>query len=1034
MTRLRRIGPALLLAVFLASPAGAGSLRVRHLSPAEGLPNGRTWASAQDRDGYVWIASSSGVTRYDGQRFHTLTVGDGLPHNTVLSVVGDREEGVWAGTAGGLAHVVDGEVVRVVGEADGMRSEVVRALQWSEDRLWIGTEVGVFRLDSDGPVAVRPEDDRDLRVRSLALRSSGGVWAGTMDGVWEVRGDRLVPVESPERLSDAIVFGVLEVGADLWVGSSDGLWRRRARGEWRRWGRDDGLPVDQFNRLARARDGRLWVGTWGAGLFRVGPDGFDHWGRDRGFPLSFITSLFEDSEGNLWASSHQAGAAVLVEHAFETLGPEDGVPPLVTRMQVDDQGNVWLGSIGGLSFLPRGDAERVRSVPLLHPQVVNLVLDDRGRGWIGTRSGVALVDGEDVRWWGLDEIGGSSRIEDLEAWEDRCFVLTDRSVALLSADGIEAILDRALGASVFATRATRDGTLWVASVRGISRWKPGTEPRTFDESTGLPSAEVRSLWVEDDRLWAGTHEGLVQLSLEGEVLRHWTREDGLPDDHVTQMLVAQDGAMWVGTEKGAAVVRGDRLRAFPAGPGFLGSQVTVFSPEPDGSMWVGSDLGLNLCTPEACRPWGAEQGMEQQPVYQVLRTSPQALWIVTSMGVHYWTGDDLAFFPCRGDLGVRSITRNTAAADRLGRLWVGTDGGVVRFDAPGDDRERQLPLHLLDIRIDGRPFDRSVLDAPLPPGTSAIELGFVALSFRDPEHVRYEVRWEGPEGERRTRRSWEKSTLLTGLEPGEHKVVVDARDVGGARAAVPLTLSFTIARPLWERAWFRALALVLSVLGFVAVVRLRTLGLVRRQEQLERLVRERTAALDEANAKLARLATHDELTGLPNHRYFWERARQMRSRARRRGEAFALVIVDLDDFKAVNDRWGHQVGDEVLRQAANALRGETRDEDLVARYGGEEFAALLVGGDVDVAVRVAERMRSSLEVALVTTSGGDEVRVTGSFGVGTWNLEDDSLRDLFRRADRAVYRAKGEGKNRVAIQAARSGPPVPDDTEEISRG
>lgn len=1012
---------AVLLGAVWAGPSDGGSLRVRHLTPAEGLPNGRVWEVTQDRDGYVWIASSSGVTRTDGRRFRTLTIGDGLPHNTVLSLEADPAGGIWVGTARGLARVDEGEVVRTLGEEHGLASTVVRALLRSEDALWIGTEQGLHRLaDGDGKAVQIPVGGEPPRIRDLAPAAGGGVWAATTRGLWRLRGDRLAPVD-PQRgpPPTATAFGVLDQGIRLWVGTAEGLWLRDDSGDWSRFDEGDGLPVSGTNAIVAREDGTVWIGTWGGGLVSWTPaGGFEPFGRDRGFPLSFVTGAYVDAEDNLWATSHQSGVGVVVEHSFDVLGEPDGIPPLITRIEESEDGSVWLGSLGGLVVLPNGDERRSRVVALPDREVVDLVLDGESRPWIATRSGVAVVVGDRVRWFGLDELGGD-RIEDLAPWRGHCFVMTDDSIVLLSPDGAEARLDASpVGGNILASRAHDDGTLWIASVRGLGKWRPGEPARLFDEDTGLPRAEVRSLWVDDGGVWAGTHSGLVRLGPDGAVRGVWNEEQGLPDRHVSQLFGLPNGDLWVGTERGAALLREGEVHAHPAGEGLIGSQVMMFAPDRKGRVWVGTDLGLNRCTAEDCEPFGRRLGMEQQPVYQVLRTGPESVWIVTSMGVYFWNGRDLAFYPCREDLGVRSITRLSALTDRQGRLWVGTDGGAIRFESPTERRERLLPLHLLDLQLDGRPIAQEALDRVLPPSTSTLGLEFVALSFREPQHVRYEVRWVDPEGRTKSWRTWERNFLLTGLRAGVHSVSIDARNVSGSRARAPISLDFRIAVPFWRRLPVQVATALLLILGIAAVVRLRTLALVRRQQRLEKLVRDRTAALDRANAKLARLATHDELTGLPNHRHFWERAREMRSRARRHGEGFALVILDIDDFKSINDRWGHLAGDEVLRRTGAVLAETLRDEDLLARYGGEEFAALLGGGSTESAVHVAERMRATLESTSVGAVGDDEIRVTGSFGVAVWNPEGDSLRGLFRRADVAVYRAKGEGKNRVVLQEA----------------
>jgi diguanylate cyclase (GGDEF)-like protein len=163
-----------------------------------------------------------------------------------------------------------------------------------------------------------------------------------------------------------------------------------------------------------------------------------------------------------------------------------------------------------------------------------------------------------------------------------------------------------------------------------------------------------------------------------------------------------------------------------------------------------------------------------------------------------------------------------------------------------------------------------------------------------------------------------------------------------------------------------------------------------------------------------RLASTDELTQLANRRHFDEALRAEAIRAERFGDRVAVVVADLDNFKEVNDRFGHDVGDRVLQTFADVIRANVRDVDLPARYGGEEFTVLLPGTDAEGGRQLAERLRSALEDLTVTAAGGIAVRVTSSFGVAGFP-EESSAAALMRAGDRALYRAKAAGKNAVVV-------------------
>jgi diguanylate cyclase (GGDEF)-like protein len=168
----------------------------------------------------------------------------------------------------------------------------------------------------------------------------------------------------------------------------------------------------------------------------------------------------------------------------------------------------------------------------------------------------------------------------------------------------------------------------------------------------------------------------------------------------------------------------------------------------------------------------------------------------------------------------------------------------------------------------------------------------------------------------------------------------------------------------------------------------------------------------ELHRQVSRQAVTDELTGLANHRRFQELLDVELEQVRRYGHPVGLIMLDIDNFKSVNDTYGHQQGDVVLRRVARALADSSREADLPARYGGEELALILPHTDMEGAFAIAERIRTAVEALRVPRSDGDEpLRVTASLGVAA--SRDGAKEELIAEADAALYDAKRQGKNRT---------------------
>jgi len=163
-----------------------------------------------------------------------------------------------------------------------------------------------------------------------------------------------------------------------------------------------------------------------------------------------------------------------------------------------------------------------------------------------------------------------------------------------------------------------------------------------------------------------------------------------------------------------------------------------------------------------------------------------------------------------------------------------------------------------------------------------------------------------------------------------------------------------------------------------------------------------------------RMAEVDGLTGVCNHRHFRTLLLREGERARQLGQPLALVMVDVDHFKRVNDTHGHPMGDAVLRHVAGLLARRVRRSDVVARYGGEEFVMLLPGSDAAAAARLAEELRAAIAAGSgAAIEPAPPVTVTASFGVASFPVDAATEAALVEAADRALYRAKHAGRNRV---------------------
>lgn len=209
-----------------------------------------------------------------------------------------------------------------------------------------------------------------------------------------------------------------------------------------------------------------------------------------------------------------------------------------------------------------------------------------------------------------------------------------------------------------------------------------------------------------------------------------------------------------------------------------------------------------------------------------------------------------------------------------------------------------------------------------------------------------------------------------------------------------------------------ALLLVLTI--YIRKLRKVKTALSKQRELLEQKVAERTQELSILYQNAEKRARVDELTGISNRREFFELGELVHNQTKRTKTPYTIVMIDIDNFKRVNDKYGHAIGDEVIRSITTSITSVTRKSDVVARIGGEEFALILTNTPYNQVKNLTERIRSTVEHSHVVSSNS-KITSTVSIGVAEYQPQDSHIGVVLARADKALYQAKESGKNKVTF-------------------
>ena len=567
-----------------------------------------------------------------------------------------------------------------------------------------------------------------------------------------------------------------------------------------------------------------------------------------------------------------------------------------------------------------------------------------------------------------------------------------------------------------------DGTyIWVATQAGLYRAPHGGKFALVHERDPILGAPNRVLLQRDAGMWVGTLHGLACIR-DG----HAEPVDGggAPLGYVYALYLDDLSALWVGTLGRGLWRENQGLEAMVGGPLTPDGNTYLITQGPEGRIIVLQDEKVVLLN------------RDLKP-HLVTTLSPVSGWTATWLDartIAIGASDGLRIVDIDSGRVTRHIqslfrprdwefTNNrTLLRDRQGRLLCGLNGGLARVDLEKLRIFEPPVCKLVDIVWTGAEPESDGTTTRVRPGRWTFRVRAFSAWFVESAKIRYQFKLIGfdntwtPAQER-------PDVTFTSLPPGEYRLACRAYSplVGHGPEAELLRLE--VRRPIWAMGWSAALGLIESIYDRQVRARERNDSLLEENRALELYVAESNRSLLVANRELEisrdayqLLAEVDELTRLGNRRNFEREIIRAVALTKRLNVPLALIMIDIDHFKMVNDNLGHQTGDEYLRNIGHILAAAIRvGEDVAARYGGEEFAVLLLNTDTEGALVGAERIRQQVEALALPNKAAPAGIVTVSIGVAALDPGTPMTKDeLVARADRALYRAKNGGRNQVS--------------------
>ena len=1038
--------PVLLCTMMLStSPAVAGDaghrpMRFDQLTLDDGLSQSNVLSIWQDSRGLMWFGTENGLNSYNGYEFRKFTRERGNPHalasDFIYDIAEDADGNLWIGTNGGGLAMMDRSTGRFTSfrhdpdDSNSISSNVVRAVLLDTDGIvWLGTRgTGLDRFDpqSGGFTHYRFGSDEyhtknPNEIYTVYKDSGGTLWLGSNRGL-----SRLDPVsgefvtylhnaDDETAISDHRVRAILDDGGGhLWVGTYGGGLNRfdMASGTFERFQNRINDPTsiasDRVTTIFKDSDGRLWVGTAGGlNLFDDLSGNFTRYVNDDTDPSSLadnsVTSVFQDRGGIVWVGTQNRGLSKWNPHTWlygfekaRELAVDGETQPNVTSFVEDAVGTLWIGTFGnGLSAMNRasGDVTHYRhdtadANSISDDRVMSLLRDHDGMIWAGTMTG------------GVNRLNPESGAIDVYRHDAE-------DPHSLSVNGIMAIYQDSVG------------LIWVGTFGGgISRLDPASGQFTrflADASNpdALSSNRVTS-FVEDagGKIWIGTDAG--GLNLFDPATNTFTQFLHDPDDPLSlaantvySLNVAANGTVWVGTQGGGL----DRVMGDASHP----SQILFHNISQD-------------------------DGLTNNVVYGIQFDDSGGLWLSTNYGISRLDPENGEIRNLHRSDGLQSEEFNFGAHYRSdsGELFFGGHNGFNAFDPETLQTNSAVPLIILTGFFNGN--ERVKSDLPLDEETGIeitykddrVSFEFAALDYASPAKNRYMYKLEGFDtdwldlGNRRR-------VTYTDLDDGQYLLRVKAANSNGRWNEVGLSIPVRVAPAPWDT-WWAYLGYVALVVQLIVTLWLGHRRKIRREEEyshrLEQEVETRTGQLLDRNKQLNTLnqslqetSLSDPLTGLRNRRFVFEEIsrdlevikRKITQEAEgmdpRKSADLVFMMIDIDNFKPINDTYGHAAGDRMLLQLRDVLIGTCRKSDYIIRWGGDEFVIIAKQANPGESEALAERIRTQIAEHDFDLGDDQSAKTTCSIGFAAYPLfraqaDDATLDQILGLADDLMYEAK----------------------------
>ena len=567
----------------------------------QGLPQTQVRDIVQDSLGYLWIATIGGVSRFDGYSFQNYSVLNGLLDNQVFSLAVDNVGDVWMGSRGGITKF-DGHSFKTIKFKEGFNSSSVYKIYSDADTLWLAVGKGLIKIVNNQLKYFTVDDGLISNyIRDIVRVSPDELWIATWNGISILKNGKFSEFKLLEK--QTYVLNILPDSNTIWIATGGKGLYKYENDSISSYTTSNGLASNSFTELTKGIDNDIWLGS-GMGLTNLGNGSTLIINDKNGLDFQDIDCLFTDREGILWVGTNGGGLYKFAGKLITTYNVKSGLSSnLVMAIQKGQDKSTWIGTYDkGISHIIEDTIVRIENKNgLINNTIWALAIDGEDNLWAGTNRGISRITKSEIQNYDKKDGLLDNKITSLY------FDDTNNEMWMGSINGYTRFKNRVFtqngqsdgfpGKRIRKISKDPDGNIWFGTINGLVKFDR-KQYKTFTILDSLPSNTIYCFDFDVDKMWIGTKLGLSLF--ENGKFSQFRLGESPGDFQINSILDDKRGRIWVGTNNGIYTIQSGFgkdyiLEHYSKENGLIGvecNQNAIFQDD-EGNIYIGTEAGMS---------------------------------------------------------------------------------------------------------------------------------------------------------------------------------------------------------------------------------------------------------------------------------------------------------------------------------------------------------------------------------------------------------------------------------------------------------